>query len=426
MMSCTGNRWLRTPNMDALAAEGMRFERAYAANPVCVPSRFSLMTGRYPSAMGLQGNVPDEQGAAAAQRLYREGMGWRLREAGYDPLYAGKQHLPAGCAEDVGFRVLSADEREPMAHDCARFLGEDHDAPFALVASFINPHDICYMAIRDAIGTAYETASMRDLIGRGEQEIAALDAALRLPDGVTEEAFFENWCPPLPANHEPQEDEPEAIVARLRKSGFQLYARERYTEERWRMHRWAYARLTEQVDREIGIVLEALRESGRDRETVILFTSDHGDHDSSHRLEHKTMPYEEATRIPLIVRPAGGARSAGVDSAHLVCNGIDLLPTVCDYAGGRAADLEGRSLRPLVEGESAPDWRASVRVESEVAETVITERYQYSLFDSGGHCEQLYDRVRDPGQTRNWAGDPGLADVLEEHRCLLAESAPKG
>ncbi len=433
MLSCAGNRWLSTPHTDALAAEAVRFERAYAANPVCVPSRFSLMTGRYPSAIGLQWNVPDDAGKAAAARCYQQALGWCLRDAGYDTVYAGKQHLPGGTAEQCGFRVLSTDEREACARESARFLQESHDKPFALVTSLINPHDICYMAIRDAIGTPYETPAARGLIERGKAEIAALDDALRLPEGVTEQRFYDELCPPLPANHEPQRDEPAAILEHIRGT-FKQHAREHYDERRWRLHRWAYARLTERVDREIGIVFDALRASGRDRDTLVIFTSDHGDHDASHRLEHKTIPYDEAIRVPLIVRPPGGLDAPRVDRTHLVSNGLDLLPSVCAWANASPPrDLTGLSVRGLVEDGAGGGaggragggaWRDSVLVESVVADTVITASHQYSLYHDGENREQLYDLDRDPGQTRNHASDPALAGVLAEHRRLLAEHVP--
>ena len=149
MLRCAGNRWLKTPAMDSLAATGMRFERAYCTAPVCVPSRFSLLTGLYPSAVGVRhnGSRPTKALAAMPQRA----MGGLFRKAGYETAYGGKVHLP-GAMRDVrklGFAMITGNARGPLADACAAFLRRKHDKPWLLFASFINPHDICYMAIRD-------------------------------------------------------------------------------------------------------------------------------------------------------------------------------------------------------------------------------------------------------------------------------------
>ena len=114
---------------------------------------------------------------------------------------------------------------------------------------------------------------------------------------------------------------------------FQAYTREKYTQNQWRLHRWAYCRLTEMVDREIGTVLDALKEAGLQENTLIVFTSDHGDMDSAHKLEHKQVLYEESVRVPFIMSYAGRIPAGVIDDTHLVSNGLDLLPTLCDYAG---------------------------------------------------------------------------------------------
>ncbi|MCL2665969.1 MAG: sulfatase-like hydrolase/transferase, partial [Defluviitaleaceae bacterium] len=110
------------------------------------------------------------------------------------------------------------------------------------------------------------------------------------------------FLPPLPFNHMPAEDEPEAIDFLINERGFRRLARERYTEEQWRLHRHAYARLTEEVDGQIQTVIDALKSSGKFENTVIILTSDHGDMDSAHKLEHKSVFYEECIRVPMLVK----------------------------------------------------------------------------------------------------------------------------
>jgi choline-sulfatase len=420
MMSCAGNRYVHTPAMDRLAAQGVRFQRAYCTNPMCTPSRFSLMTGRMPHEIGLRNN-DHRHIDAIPESILGQGLGWLLRRSGYETAYGGKVHLPKMTPEALGFDVLTADEREGLAETCARFVSQRRQRPFFLAASFINPHDICYMAIRDFA----ETDQERRLLERGAAEIAALDAALQLPEGVSEEGFFADYCPPLPENFAIQRDEPEAIPIMQARSPFKQKARAQYDERRWRLHRWAYGRLTERVDAQIGQVLAALEASGQAENTLVVFTSDHGDMDAAHRMEHKTAFYEEAAHVPLIIAWPGVTPAGGVD-AHLVSNGLDLLPTFCDYAGAETpGDVDGRSLRPLAEGKTPPDWRTALPVESEIGRMIVTGRYKYMVYDEGKHHEQLIDLVADPGETRNAARDPEQRDRLRSLRTLLAEMFPQ-
>ena len=410
MMSCAGNRYVATPAMDGLAARGVRFERAYCANPMCVPSRFSLMTGRMGSDIGLLNNT-DAHIDAIPDDIKQNGMGWLLQKAGYRTAYGGKVHLPKGLTpEDLGFEVLTDDERDGLAESCVDFLAQEHERPFLLVASFINPHDICYMAIRDFAETELEKT-----LSRPERiEVREVDAALQLPEEMSREEFFAWHCPPLPANFEVQQGEPEAIRMMQARSPFKRKAREFYGEEQWRLHRWAYARLTERVDEQIGRVLKALDDRGLGEDTLVVFSSDHGDMDSSHRMEHKTAFYDEAARIPLVIAGAGVNHQNVVDT-HLVSNGLDLLPTFCDVAGLELpAGLKGSSLRPLLEGDAATEWRSVLPVESEMGRMIVVDHCKYMLHHEGDHREQLIDLLTDPGEMRNALNDP-------QHRGLLTD-----
>lgn len=415
MMSCTGNPYVKTPAMDSLAAAGARFERAYCANPVCVPSRFSMMTGVLPSRIGMEDN--SGMRLTVPPRILAHTMGRIFRDAGYETAYGGKVHTPMDVAA-MGFDQLTKDQRDGLADACADFLRKQHDRPFLLVASFINPHDICYMAIRDF---ARQTGVRQPVLDNAREEFAALDAALEMPPGVSKEDFFTRLCPPLPANLEIPAGEPAGVVPPGARN-FRTYVRQNWTEERWRLHRWAYARLTERVDAEIGRVLAALREAGLEENTLVVFSSDHGDHDSAHRLEHKSTFYEEAARVPLVVTWKGVTKPGLVDSTHLVSTGLDLIPTLCDFAGlPPRPELRGRSLRDLAEGRKPLQWRESLVVESGRGRMVRTDRYKYIVYDSGSPREQLIDLAEDPGEMQNLALDPAAAEVLRGHRQLLKQ-----
>lgn len=408
MMSCAGNAHFRTPAMDSIAADGVRFDRAYCTIPVCVPSRFSLMTGRMPSELGLRSNETAHLAGVPAS-VTDGGVGRLLAQAGYVVAYGGKEHLPKSVAEDYGFNVLTRDERDGLADACVDFLQQEHTQPFFLTASFINPHDICYFALCD-----FNDAEWVERVSQSK-EVLTLREAEELPPGMSEEEFFATVCPPLPPNFEPQQDEPEAVRKFLEKRAFRIRAREHYGEREWRLHRWAYGRLTERVDAQIGRVIAALRASPYARNTLVVFTSDHGDHDASHRMEHKTVFYEEAARIPLII--AGPGVVPGRVEKTLASNGLDLLPTFCDYAGvAPPVDLQGHSLRPLVEGKVASLSRDYIPVENEIGRMVVTDGYKYMLHDDGAHREQLMDLAHDPHETRSALNDPHCQEALARCR----------
>jgi choline-sulfatase len=417
MMSCAGNDDLHTPAMDSIAESGVRFDRAYCADPVCVPSRFSMMTGRMPSAIGQRGNK-NRHLPPISDNILNDSLGHMMTRAGYDAVYGGKVHMPKNLnVETAGFRNLTSDQRDSLPLVLGDYLQQEHDKPFAMVASFINPHDICYMGIR-----AFATSDFDHmLVEKGETEMGNLDLALNMPAKMDEEEFFANWCPELPPNYEPQEDEPAMIQGLVNMRTFRQRAREEWTDRDWRRHRWAYARLTEYVDGQIGRLLHALRNGPHADNTIIIFSSDHGDHDGSHKLEHKTALYDEAMRIPFLV--SGPGIQGGRVEQTVVSNGLDLLPTMCDYAGVEpAADLEGRSLRPVLEGGEL--GREYVPIECQIGYAIVTDDFVYALYDGGANREQLYDLEKDPYQTRNALNDAGMGPVVKRHRELARKQWP--
>ncbi len=431
MMSCAGNRWLKTPNMDRLAAEGVRFERAYCANPVCIPSRFSLFSGVMPSVIGMDDNA-DEKNPVAPEILSRA-MGSVFQAAGYQTVYAGKVHLPGqpgvqGNVKAYGFQDWlapgDAEGRAPTVQACASFLRTRHEKPFLLVASLINPHDICYQPLREWVQSLPPLDKRSKLIS--PKALVDLDAALQLPAGVSEQDFFSQVCPPLPANHAIPERELTAFGA-TKRGGYLDWARQHYTARQWQLYRWAYARLTEKVDAEIGQLLEALRGAGLEENTVVLFTSDHGEQAGAHRAVTKGYLYEESTRIPFIVRWPGVVQAGRVDAEHFISSGLDLIPTLCDCAGVPVPSaLKGRSVRPLAEGRAVADWRSFLVVENRRSLLVHTGQWKYMV----GHAdsaeppapvvrEMLIHLGKDAGELTNLAGDPACRPHLEACRRLL-------
>lgn len=417
MMGCMGNRFVKTPYMDYLASQGTLFEEAYCTNPVCLPSRFSLLTGHYPGDIGLRSNEYKDEITNFPEKIRKDGLGHMLTAAGYEAVYGGKEHLPYTDARELGFQYICRDERDGLAKTCARYLQEyDKDHPFAMVASFINPHDICLMAISDfAEELSGEDAKIAEMFA---MERASVREAMRIPYGMDKDIFYSEICPPLPENFEPAREEPEAIAIMQEKRRFKKLARKNYTQEQWRIHRWAYARLTEQVDREIGEVLCALKKSGKWEDTVIIFTSDHGDMDASHRMEHKTALYQESIKVPMIIKGLEGPW--GVRSSQMVINGLDCICTIMDYAGlGRRKDLQGISLKKTVETGICTGQRPYAVIESEYGIAAVSQRFKYVRYNCGGQNEQFYDLYINAGENYNQIHEKRYQATVAELCCAV-------
>jgi len=397
-MSCMGNAELSTPAMDRLAESGRLFVHTYCTQPLCTPSRASMFTGLLPHQCGATRN-----GEPIAPRRRARELARVLGLNGYLCAYGGKWHVPEvemPERNEHGFLKICGFDDLRLARACVSFLGESPPEPFLLVASFDNPHNICEW-------------------GRSQC----------LPWGAVGEPPPPDQCPDLPANFDVPPFEPEIIRVEQR-ANWAIYPVTNYTEDDWRRHRWAYYRLVEKVDREIGLVLDGLRKAGLEENTVVIFSSDHGDGHGAHRWNQKSVLYEEAVRVPMIVSWKGVTKGAVADREHLVSNGLDLLPTICDYAGVEAPPgLAGLSLRPLAEGKRPRTWRREL-----VAETIFdggrgydargrmlrAGQYKYVCYDRGKHREQLFDLEADPGEMVNLAADPARAPVLEDMRRRLA------
>ena len=190
---------------------------------------------------------------------------------------------------------------------------------------------------------------------------------------------------------------------------FRVHARNTWTDEQWRLHRWAYARLTQLVDQQIGQVLTALREAGLEENTLVAFVSDHGDMDASHHLEHKSVFYDEAARVPLILSWKGVTRPGLVDRQHLVSTGLDLIPTLCDFAGIPApVSSKGLSVRALAEGRTPQSWRETLAAENGKSRMLRSSQYKYVVYASGARREMLVDMLADPGEMKNLAQESGV------------------
>jgi len=399
-----GHQFLNTPSMDYLAEHGITFKNAYCTNPLCIPSRSSIFTGRYPHELGIQANFNETINPAEFPT-----MGTFFKNAGYSTGYFGKWHLPYNHREKAahGFSSMAVIRNvggdSLLTKAVAQFLETPRNAPFLAVVSFCNPHNICEWA-------------------RGE----------KLPDGEIGTPPPAEECPPLRTNYQPSKDETD--IMQLMRTSYQaskVFPVSEFSDEKWRQYRWAYYRLIEKVDAQIGMILAKLKESGLDKNTIIVFLSDHGDCQGAHHWNQKTVFYEESVKVPFII---SYDECKARKSELLVQTGIDLMPTLCDLAGIQIPKQNrGMSLKPYIINQSKEKKHRYVVVSDlmEQGEPINgtrtvpegrmlrNERFKYWIYDQGQQREALYDLENDPGEMINLASDPKYKTELGNCRNLL-------
>jgi len=427
-MSCVGNPYVSTPNMDRIAANGVVFEKAYSSSPICQPFRTSMMTGMMPHETG----VTDNGGSFSIP--IPPLMGKLIKDAGYVTCWYGKWHATVSTSDISTHGFDTIDYTGPNDVDryletpCIIFIAQAGSGnPWFLVASFVNPHDICEFA-RDP-----STCHRNDHPSNPIPE----------PPGAPYTPLSN--CPPLPANHDREANQPTPLPHA--QSDFSkshkhypavnvdpLYPGpdglgDIWGEEAWRYYLYGYYRMVEDVDARIGTLLDALEATGQDTNTVVIFLSDHGEGMAAHKWNQKTALYDESARVPFIISYKGVTQAGVIDSEHLVSPAEDIIPTLCDYAGATVpAGLRGRSVRPLAEGQQVA-WRDEVVCETDFyggvqGRMVRTKRYKYTCYYATNTAyntqrEELIDMEADPGEMNNLVVDPDYAPILENMRWRL-------
>lgn len=379
-----------TPAMDDLMQHGVSFTQSYSSNPVCSPARSSIFTGRMTTETGVVTN-----GKRIRKDIPNIGQ-WFSEKATYETVYAGKWHLPGTHQLDIeGFRVIHTGigghgilGDASTSRACEGFLrNRGKERPFLMVASFLQPHDICEWL-----------------------RLNTYDPQKLPYKGLMQE------LPPLPKNFDYDHYEPD-YLNKTRQS------REPFVKGwdnlQWRYYLWSYYRHIEQVDAEIGRILQVLKEEDYAKNTVVVFTSDHGEGLGHHQMVRKSSPYDEASRVPLIISFPGNIQENAVDTAHLVSS-VDIVPTICDLVGIKSPmHMRGMSLKPILEG-NAPTTRDFVVTElpGNRGRMLRTTEYKYVTY-AGDPVDMLFNMKSDPGETRNLIGGPAYATILSDLKKTL-------
>jgi arylsulfatase A-like enzyme len=465
-LGCAGNPVLRTPSIDALAAGGVRFERAYVNNPLCMPGRSTWFTGLTPRGHGVRTNgIPLRQDLPT--------LPGALAEAGYRTHSVGKLHLtPFMTPNGVDPATLDPrrfGETRALWHSgrleglpcpyyglqSAEFVGGHGDGVFGDYVNWLERQQPGASALlAPEAGQPSPSGAEQSWTMALPQElhvnhwVAERSIAFLREQAAAETPFFlwcsfpdphHPYCPPepwaaqydpaevpLPTQREGELDELAPYFARIYRQGFQLSGRSQPTAVPERQMREIIARtygMVSFVDHEVGRVLATLDELGLAEDTIVVYTSDHGDMMGDHGLQNKgPFHFEGLLRVPSIWRWPGrfpaGRVAAGLAS-HL-----DFAPTLLDLCGVPIPEGEtpayaeapeqlppwpGISLAPQLRGE-ADTLRRAVLVEDDEdylglrLRTVITERFkltQYAGRDVDERYGELFDLERDPGELRN-------------------------
>lgn len=435
-IGCYGHPITKTPNIDRLAARGVRFERAYCQFPLCGPSRNSMLTGLYPNTDGILANaqifrqtIPQHVSLPQAFRqagyfavrigkLYHYNVPKSIGTNGHDDPGSWEMELnPAGCdrleeephifslvpgqfggtlswyaspkADQHHTDGLMAADAEWVLERCAR----QKDRPFFLAVGFFRPH------------TPY----------------------------VSPKPYFDRYpekdMPVVEGVREDQADLPAPALGSYKKEQDLL------TDDLRRQCVQAYYASATFMDAQVGRVLGALERLGLADNTIVVFTSDHGYHLGEHGLWQKMSLFEESARVPMIIA-APGMKARGT-AARAPVGLIDLYPTLAELCQVKAPEnLQGQSLVPMLKdpGATGRGWtlsqvtRGGRRQGRFFGYTLRTPRWRYTEWAEGQQGRELYDHDADPRELTNLADDPAqaatVADLSQQLRAAVKASFP--
>ena len=408
-LGCYGHAIVETPNIDSLAAGGVRFRNAFVSQSICWVSRTSILTGLTGRSYGTPDN-PEQTRADAAQTLFSD----LLRARGYRTGFYGKWHakMPRGYKAEDHFDEFEQISRNPfykkqpdgsLRHETDLIVDrgidflkrQPKDKPFALNLWF----NACHA----------EDGDRRPGIGH-------------FPWPQSANGMYDNVEMPPPRLNDP------AIFENLSDFLKTTINRERYfwrwnTEQKYRTNLRAYFRMVSGIDAAIGRFLKALEEAALADNTILVYSADNGYHMGNRGLAGKWSHFEESLRVPLIISdPRLPAAERGKASDAVALN-LDLPATFLDWAGVPVPErYQGRSLRPILAGEEPADWRTetfhehfAVRNRIPAWEGLRSERFKYARYFDHDY-EFLYDLKKDPDERVNLAADPAHAETLRSMR----------
>ena len=417
-LGCYGDKQARTPNIDRLASEGARFTNAISTWPVCSPFRAMLLTGRYPMSNGVVYNeYPIWDGQTCVADVFKA--------QGYATGYIGKWHLNGGISDTLPGRRLGFDywmpaqaqmltktpdgkqvwRPEVQTDHAVQYIKDNKDKPFCLFMSWNPPHDP-YIAP-----------------DRYMEQFPAAKMELRTND--SERALVDKELTKHPID-------PNTPQGRKRAE----WRKRIDSDDGVRHNMQGYYAATHGLDMCIGRIMKTLDEAGIADDTILVFSSDHGDMLGSHRMSHKQEPFEESINIPFIVRYPRSAPKGAVTDALITP--IDMMPTLLALAGAPCPkSVEGISVADAANGKRSDQQDSALIMKMQPGGNpwminaatpwrgVRTKTHTYVRLEDGGPWI-LFDNKSDPYQMNNLVNDPAhkkLRDEMEAKMKVLLEKA---
>jgi len=420
-LGCYGHPLVKSPNIDRLAARGVRFDRAYCQYPLCNPTRASLMTGRRPDTTRVYNNQPHFREAlpdvvtlpqlfrqngyyvARVGKVFHQGVPMEIGTSGKDDPPSWDHVVnPRGCDKDEEDELVNyspgrslgsclcylmansdpADQTDgKVATEAIKLLEENRDRPFFLAVGFYRPHS---------------------------------------PHIAPKKYFDLHPLDKIQAANNPPNDwddiPPDALWIRPAHWGINEHQQREVIQ--------GYYSSVGFMDEQLGKLVDALDRLKLADKTVTVFWSDHGYLLGLHGQWMKWLLFEGSARVPLII--AGPGIKKGQTCSRTV-ELLDLYPTLADLCGLKPPpELEGKSLRPLLKKPTArwdrPAYTQVVRQTDKrlpMGRSVRTERWRYTEWENGKDGMELYDEVNDPNEFTNLADDPKYAKVVAELKVLL-------
>ncbi len=430
-----GNPYIHTPNLDRLAQEGALMGNAFCNNPVCMPSRQSMLSGRYPSTLGCTTN-----GIEMPEEVWT--LPKILKSYGYHTANIGKLHFKNHSNRDhrdphprYGFDHLVLSD-EPGCYDDAYIKWVEAHAPDQVDACRVStpPAWQCKPLEKEPRRThePYVFACPEDLT---HTAFVAEETLAYLKQRPPERPFFAIagfYAPHAPLNPPPRfvemydprdmplpyQDEPPDNVP---------WQPMQLSNDRWRKTKAYYYALISHVDDQIGRILRYLDASGLRDETLIIFTSDHGEHLGDHGIVGKGPPgLDSCAHVPLLISyPEGIEPEQQFDA---LIEAVDIAPTILDFCGVQSPPFfQGRSFQALLKGKGY-EPRSSAYIEFKDPfckswKTIRTHAYKYCVFSdvmgASDPDELLYDLREDPYEQRNVVNDPAYREALDMMRTEL-------
>lgn len=424
-LGCHGDTRAQTPNIDAFAAQSVDLCNTVSGHPVCAPYRASLFTGKYTTSTGMVINE-------IRMNTHHRCMAHVLNDEGYETAYIGKWHMYAA---QLGNHYDPKNSFIPKGPDRLGFDGyfaayNFHHEYYGEKAYYHldTPEKIYCGGYEPDVQTDMAIRKLREL-SQGEKPFAFFLSLGTphdpwVPDNVPAEYLerFRDMEFQLPENYLPENDPHADDWARLKE------------EEREQLTEWmrVYYAMTANLDDNIGRLMAAIKEMGLDENSIIIFTSDHGELFGAHGRRAKNIFYEEAVRVPFFLRYAAGGLTGGENDICL--NTVDLMPTLLGMMDLPVPDeVEGGDYSRTLLGQSNEEPAGALMMGTGATaawedghewRAFRTRQYTYAVYKSDGQ-ELLFDNLADPFQMHNLMEDPAYAPVAAELRARMMAQMEK-